>query len=106
MRKRILTAVPAVALLLGTPAAIAGPGSDGAVSSPEIVLPESLLTGQPTDAPIDVKFVTSPDTSVNLASLRIWLREFIGWVDVTEQLLRHPRVRVSGRGIHLDGGVL
>jgi len=28
------------------------------------------------------------------------------WIDVTDMLLRHPRVRIGGWGIHLDGGVL
>jgi hypothetical protein len=53
-------------------------------------LPDHLLTGsQREDAPIGVKFVTAPDTAVDLSTLR-----------------RLPGASVGGWGIHLDGGIL
>lgn len=74
---------------------------------PAIVVPDGLLAGgQRSDAPIDVRFVTAPDTPVDIGSLHIWVHKFVGWVDITDRLLRHPQVHVSSWGIHLEGGVV
>ena len=105
MRRNALAALLVAALLVAGHAASARTESDA--GSPSIVVPECLLTGsQRPDAPVDVTFVTAPDAAVDLASLHIWVHKFIGWVDVTERLMTHPHVRVSGWGIHFDGGVL
>lgn len=74
---------------------------------PAIIVPDALVGGgQSADAPIDVRFVTEAGTQVDLGSLHVWVHKFIGWIDVTERLLRHPQVRYGVWGIHLDGGVL
>jgi hypothetical protein len=107
MKGNALAALVAAALLVAGHGASARTESGGSTGSPAIVVPECLLTGsQRPDAPIDVKFVTAPDAAVDLASLHIWVHRFIGWVDVTDRLMTHPHVRVSGWGIHFDGGVL
>jgi hypothetical protein len=103
----IRAAVHAAALMVTAHTAMAQTVSSGPPGSPAIVLPGSLLSGtQPADAPIDIKFVTTPDTAVDLTSLHIWVHQMVGWVEVTERLLRLPQVHVSGWGIHLEGGVL
>ena len=103
----ILAGISAAVLLVAAHGAIAEAVSGGPARGPAIVVPDCLLTGsQLPEAPIDVRFVTAPGTSVDLASLRIWVHQFSGWVDVTDMLLRHPGVRVGRSGIHLDGGVL
>lgn len=107
MKRNALAALLVAALLVAGHAASARTDSDGSTGNPEIVVPECLLTGsQRLDAPVDVKFVTAPDATVDLASLHIWVHRFTGWVDVTDRLMAHPHVRVSGWGIHFDGGVL
>lgn len=74
---------------------------------PAIILADALVGSvQGADAPIEVRFVTEADTQVDLGSLHVWVHRFVGWIDVTQRLLRHPRVRVGVWGIHLDGGVL
>jgi hypothetical protein len=79
----------------------------GVAGGPAIVVPDGLLTGrQPADMPIDIRFVTAPDTAVDLSSLHVWVHKFIGWVEVTQGLLTHPHVQVHRWGIHLEGGVL
>lgn len=103
----VSAAVPLAVLLLTAPVAEAQTCCSGPPGSPSIELPRRLVTsGQQADTPIDIKFVTTPDTTVNLASLHIWLHRALGWIDVTDRLRSHPRVHVNGSGIHLDGGVL
>ncbi len=103
MRSGFFAALPVLALILTGHAAVASTDSVG----PAIVLPDCLKNGsQLANTPIDVSFVTAPDTPVDLSSLHVWIHKFIGWVDVTDRLRQHPNVRVSGWGIHLDGGIL
>ena len=100
-------ALVVVALSVSVHAAVARTDVSNSAGGPAIVLPDGLLTGsQREDAPIDVKFVTAPDTSVDLGSLHIWVHKFLGWIDVTNRLAHHPRAYVGGWGIHLDAGVL
>jgi hypothetical protein len=102
-----VTAVLIAALFCAAHAAIAQTDSNGPAGSPAIVLPDRLLSGsQGPDAPIDIRFVTAPDTTVDLSSLHVWVHKLIGWVEVTDQLLTHPQVRINRWGIHIDGGVL
>ena len=103
----IQAALVAAALLFTAHASLARTDSGGSQGSPAIVLPDRLLSGgQTEDAPIDVRFVTDPDTSVDLGSLRIWVRKFFGWVDVTGRLLRSPKAQIGLWGVHLEGGLL
>lgn len=103
----VLAGISAAALLIAARGAIAETASGGPARAPAIVVPDCLLTGsQRSDAPVDVRFVTASDASVDLSSLRVWVHQFSGWVDVTDMLLRHPQVRVGGSGIHFEGGVL
>ncbi len=107
IRRDIFACIPVLALLMGGHGAIAQPASGSPPRGPGIVVPERLLTGViRSDAPIDVRFVTAPDAAVDLASLRVWVRQFNGWLDVTDMLLRTPGAQVGGWGIHLDGGLL
>ena len=104
---RVVTVALFAALLVGVRAIIAQAEPSASVGSPTIVLPDGLRTsGQRADAPIDILFVTAPDTSVDLTSLHVWVHKLTGWIDVTNSLLSHPQVHVSGLGIHLDAGVL
>src|SRR5579859_6861730 len=74
---------------------------------PAIILPDVLVGNvQGADAPIDVRFVTEADTQVDLGTLHVRAHKFVGWIDITQRLLEHPRARVGVWGIHLDGGVL
>lgn len=74
---------------------------------PAIILADALVGSvQGADAPIEVRFVTEADRQVDLGSLHVWVHRFVGWIDVTQRLLRHPLLRVGVWGIHLDGGVL
>lgn len=94
-------------LLFAMSAAVARTDPDGLPRGPAIVLPDRLIKGgQTEDAPIDVRFVTEQDTSVDLDSLRIWVRKFIGWVDITGRLQRSPKAQIGLWGVHLDGGLL
>ena len=105
---RVIQAALVVAALLFTMhTASARTDAGGSQSSPAIVLPDRLVTGgQTEDTPIDVRFVTEADTSVDLGSLRIWVHKFFGWVDVTGRLLRSPKAQIGLWGVHLDGGLL
>lgn len=101
----VVAGISAAALAIAAQGAIAETASSG--RAPAILVPDCLLTGsQRSDAPVDVRFVTASDASVDLSSLRVWVHQFNGWLDVTDMLLRHPQVRVGGWGIHFEGGVL
>lgn len=103
----VSAAVALAALMFGAPVAVAQTYSSGPPGSPSIVLPDRLVSsGQQADAAIDIKFVTTPDTTVDLTSLHIWWHRALGWMDVTDRLRSHPQVHVSLSGIHLDAGVL
>ena len=103
----IRASLVAAALLLAIQTARAQPDSGVAQSSPTLVLPDRLVNGgQTEDKPLDVRFVTDPDTSVDLGSLRIWVRKFFGWVDVTGRLLHSPKAQIGLWGVHLEGGLL
>jgi hypothetical protein len=103
----ILAMTVAVGLLVAAPVASAHTYSSGLPGGPAIVLPNCLLAGgEPANAPIDITFVTAPDTSVDLASLHVWVHTLLGWVDATNRLLSRPGVHVTAHSIHLDGGVL
>jgi hypothetical protein len=103
----ILAVIPVAAIFLAAHAARAQTNANGPAGSPTILLPDRLRTGsQQADAPIDIRFVTAPDTAVDLSSLHIWVRKTLGWIDVTDRLRTNPQVHVNVWGIHLDGGVL
>ena len=109
---RILTAIRAVSMIVGLLIAahptFAHTYSSGSPGGPAVVLPDCLLAGgQPANTPIDIAFVTAPDTSVDLASLHVWVHTpLFGWVDATSRLLSQPQVYINPHGMHLDGGML
>lgn len=103
----IQAALVMVALLLSMQMAVARTDANTAQATPAIALPDRLVNGgQTEDAPIDVRFLTEADTSVDLGSLRIWVHKFFGWVDVTGRLLRSPKAQIGLWGVHLEGGLL
>lgn len=104
---RIIGLITGIGALLIAHAAHARTEAGNLDGAPAIILPDELVGSvQSADAPIDVRFVTEADTQVDLGSLHVWVHKFIGWIDVTERLLKHPQVRVGIWGIHLNGGVL
>ena len=103
----VIGLITALGALVIAHAASARTEADSPDGRPAIILPDALLgSGQSADAPIDVRFVTEAGTQVDLGSVHVWVHKFIGWIDVTERLLRHPQVRFGVWGIHLEGGVL
>ena len=103
----IRAALVVAAMLFTVHAAVARTDFGGSQDGPAIVLPDRLVGGgQTEDAPIDVRFLTGADTSVDLGSLRIWVHKFFGWVDVTGRLLRSPKAQIGLWGVHLEGGLL
>lgn len=107
-RTSLIQAVLVIAVLLcAMHTAIARTDPDGLPGAPTIVLPDRLINGgQTEDAPIDVRFVTEQDAPVDLGSLRIWVRRFIGWVDITGRLQHSPKAHIGLSGVHLEGGLL